>query len=47
MQSNNDINEAQIYNEHELEPSEANNAEIWKKFGRGNEVGNMLYGMYG
>ena len=23
------------------------NQDVWKKFGRGNEVGNMLYGIYG
>ena len=26
---------------------QSNNEELWKKFGRGNEVGNMLYSMYG
>ena len=25
---------------------ETDNTDLWKKFGRGNEVGNMLYGMY-
>jgi hypothetical protein len=30
-----------------MEPNEADNKEIWKKFGRGNDVGNMLFSMYG
>jgi len=41
MESN---QEAQIYND--LNLGEAPNQELWKKFGRGNDVGNMLYSMY-
>ena len=26
---------------------ESQNGELWKKFGRGNDVGNMLFSMYG
>lgn len=26
--------------------AETNNSDLWKKFGRGNDVGNMLYGLY-
>ena len=31
---------------HEEVVDENINRDVWKKFGRGNEIGNMLYGMY-
>ena len=47
---NQGLDQDQIYNELDLdagEPPQGENAELWKKFGRGNDVGNMLYSMYG
>jgi hypothetical protein len=43
----NQLNENQIYDEHNLgDEEEPVNGDLWKKFGRGNDVGNLLYGMY-
>ena len=49
MESHNQqqLDENQIYDEHNLGEEEPINGELYKKFGRGNDVGNMLYSMYG